>query len=60
LSSTKNTWRTRVVDPICDMIRHMGDGIDRLDARAWFARAAQPVRNRLLNAEVYELCEVMP
>lgn len=28
--------------------------------RAWFARAAQPVRNRLLNAEVYELCEVMP
>lgn len=62
LASVKNdvNWRTRVVEPVCDMIRHMGDEIDRFDASAWFARAAQPVRNRLLDAEVYEFCEVMP
>ena len=53
-------WRSRVVEPVCELIRHMGDEIERCDPRAWFARAALPVRNRLLSAEVYEFCEVMP
>lgn len=53
-------WRSQVVEPVCDMIRFMGDEIERYDPRGWFGRATVPVRNRLLNAEVYEYCEVMP
>ncbi len=53
-------WRTAVVEPICELIRYMGEAIDRHDWRAWHARSSVPVRNRLVNAEVYEFCEVMP
>lgn len=53
-------WRSKVVEPVCDMIRFMGDEIERHDPRAWFGRATVPARSRLLNAEVYEYCEVMP
>ncbi len=62
LAYVKNdeNWRTRVVEPVCDLIRFMGDEIERRDPRAWFGRATVPVRDRLLNAEVYEFCEVMP
>ena len=53
-------WRTAVVEPICDLIRHLGEAIDRHDWRSWHERAPVPVRSRLVNAEVYEFCEVMP
>ena len=53
-------WRTAVVEPICELIRYMGEAIDRRDWRAWHARSSVPVRARLVNAEVYEFCEVMP
>ena len=53
-------WRTAVVEPICELIRHLGEAIDRVDWQKWHASAPVPVRNRLVNAEVYEFCEVMP
>ena len=49
-----------VTEPICDLIRFMGEEVDRHDPRGWFAAAPLPVRERLVNAEVYEFCEVMP
>lgn len=55
-----SAWRRTVTQPICDLIRFMGAEVDRRDPQAWFASAPLPVRNSILNAEVYEFCEVMP
>jgi hypothetical protein len=49
-----------VVEPICELIRFMGHEIDRHDPHRWFAQLAIPVRNRLIDAEVYEYVEIMP
>ena len=53
-------WRTKVTEPICGLIRYLGEAIDRRDWRKWHADAPVPLRHRLANAEVYEFCEVMP
>jgi radical SAM protein with 4Fe4S-binding SPASM domain len=53
-------YRRNVVEPICELIRFMGHEIDRHDPHRWFAQLALPVRNRLVDAEVYEYVEIMP
>lgn len=53
-------YRRSVVEPICELVRFIGREIDRHDPRAWFARLPLPLRQRLLNAEVYEYVEIMP
>ncbi|MCX7157092.1 MAG: radical SAM protein [Rhodocyclales bacterium] len=53
-------YRQNVVEPICDLLRFMGREIDRHNPREWFARLPLPLRQRLLNAEVYEYVEIMP
>jgi len=62
LAYVKNdmSWRAQVTEPTCDLIRFMGEQVDRHDPHGWYARAPLPVRNRLANAEIYEFCEVMP
>ena len=62
LAYVKNdvSWRAHVTEPICDLIRFMGEEVDRYDPHGWYAKAPLPVRNRLVNAEIYEFCEVMP
>ena len=53
-------YRRNVVEPICDLLRFMGREIDRHDPHAWFARLPLPLRQRLVDAEVYQYVEVMP
>lgn len=53
-------WRENVSEPICDLIRFMGEEVDKYNPRRWFAEAPLPVRNKVANAEIYEFCEVMP
>lgn len=49
-----------MVEPICELIRFMGREIDRHDPHRWFSQLAIRVRNRLIDAEVYECVEIMP
>ena len=62
LAYVKNdgAWREGVTEPICELIRFMGEEVDRHDPDAWYRAASLAVRERLENAEVYEFCEVMP
>lgn len=53
-------YRKNVVQPICDLVRFMGREIDRHDPQAWFARLSVPVRQRLIDNEIYEYVEIMP
>jgi len=53
-------YRAAVVEPICELVRFLGDEIDRHDPRAWFASLPVPLRRQLTDAEVYEYVEVMP
>ncbi|MCK9380636.1 MAG: radical SAM protein [Sulfuritalea sp.] len=53
-------YRRNVVEPVCDLLRFMGREIDRHNPQAWFARLPLPLRQRLLDAEVYEYVEIMP
>jgi len=56
----ETAWRQNVTEPTCELIRFMGEEVDRHDPKGWFARAPMPVRKRLADAEIYEFCEVMP
>ena len=53
-------YRRTVVEPICDLLRFLGEEVDRHDPHAWYGRAALPLRNRVANCEAYEYVEIMP
>lgn len=53
-------YRRKVVEPVCELVKFLGEEIDRHDPRAWYARAPLAVRNEVANCEVYEYVEVMP
>jgi uncharacterized protein len=53
-------YRQNVVEPICELLRFIGQEIDRHDPHGWFSRLCLPVRKRLIDAEVYEYVEIMP
>lgn len=53
-------YRIKVVEPVCELVRFMGEEIDRRDPLAWWVKAPLKVRQELADAEVYEYVEVMP
>lgn len=53
-------YRSNVTDPICDLIRFMGQEIDRHSPLEWFKNVSSPVREKIMTCEVYEFVEVMP
>ncbi|HEY4696854.1 MAG TPA: radical SAM protein [Gallionella sp.] len=55
-----NNYRSKVVEPICELVRFLGREIDRHDPHAWYAKAPLAVRKTLRDCEVYEYVEIMP
>lgn len=53
-------YRRLVVEPVCELVRFLGEEIDRRDPHAWYAAAPLAVRNAVASCEVYEYVEVMP
>ncbi|TAK66001.1 MAG: radical SAM protein [Betaproteobacteria bacterium] len=53
-------YREDVVEPICDLVRFLGEEVDRHDPHAWFARMPLSVREQLASCAVYEYVEIMP
>lgn len=53
-------YRRNVVEPICSLVRFMGEEVDRHNPQRWFGRAPLSVRDRVANSEVYEYVEIMP
>ena len=53
-------YRDHVVEPICDLVRFLGEEVDRHDPHAWFARMPSSVRDRVAGCAVYEYVEIMP
>jgi len=53
-------YRDNVVEPICSLVRFLGEEVDRYDPHAWYARAPASVRERVADCAVYEYVEVMP
>jgi hypothetical protein len=53
-------YRRNVVEPVCELVKFLGEEVDRHDPHAWFAKAPLKVRNEIANCEVYEYVEVMP
>lgn len=53
-------YRSKVVEPICELVRFLGREIDRHDPHAWYAKAPLGVRKTLRDCEVYEYVEIMP
>jgi uncharacterized protein len=53
-------YRSAVVEPICELVRWLGEEIARHDPQAWFARLPVAQRRQLTDCEVYEYVEVMP
>ncbi|MBI1890985.1 MAG: radical SAM protein [Burkholderiales bacterium] len=53
-------YRINVTDPICDLIRFIGQEVDRYDLNGWYGALALPAQKELRDAEVYEYVEIMP
>ncbi|WP_051229014.1 radical SAM/SPASM domain-containing protein [Paludibacterium yongneupense] len=53
-------YREKVTDPICELVRFMGEEIDRHDPQAWFASLPLALRRQITDCEVYEYVEIMP
>jgi uncharacterized protein len=53
-------YRVNVVEPVCDLVRFMGEEIDRRDPLSWWIKAPLKARRELADCEVYEYVEVMP
>jgi len=53
-------YRREVVEPICELVKFMGEEIDRHNPQEWFANATLPVRKLITDCEVYEYVEIMP
>ena len=53
-------YRRNVVDPICDLIRHLGALIDSQRPQDWYAKLSPQLRRQLTDCEVFEYVEVMP
>lgn len=58
--SKDQSYRTRVVEPICDLLRFIGREIDRHSPREWYARLSPSLRRELTDCEIYEYVEIMP
>ena len=53
-------YRSNVVEPICELIRFMGQEIDKHNPQTWFEQLSLPVRKQIMDCKVYEYVEVMP
>lgn len=60
---TKNDlqYRNTVTDPICELVRFLGEEIDKYDPKQWYSSLEnESVRSAIADAEIYEYVEVMP
>lgn len=53
-------YRKHVTDPICELVRFMGQEIDRHRPAEWFAALPLAARKQITDCEVYEYVEIMP
>lgn len=53
-------YRQQVTDPICELVRFMGQEIDRHRPAEWFAALPLAARKQITDCEVYEYVEIMP
>lgn len=53
-------YRNAVVEPICELIRFMGQEIDRYDPQRWYDNASEAVKAEIESCEVYNYVEIMP
>ncbi|TAM03741.1 MAG: SPASM domain-containing protein [Paraburkholderia sp.] len=53
-------YRKNVTDPICELVRFMGQEIDRHRPAEWFAALPLAARKQITDCEVYEYVEIMP
>ena len=53
-------YRRNVVEPVCELVKFLGEEVDRHDPHAWYAKASLALRDAVANCEVYEYVEVMP
>jgi len=56
----ERAYRENVVEPICELVRFLGEEVDRHDPQAWYARMPLSVREVVAGCPVYEYVEVMP
>jgi radical SAM protein with 4Fe4S-binding SPASM domain len=53
-------YRKYVTEPICELVRSIGEMIDRYHPQQWFGKLPLPLRRELTDCEVYEYVEILP
>jgi radical SAM protein with 4Fe4S-binding SPASM domain len=55
-----SNYKINIVEPVCELVKFLGDEIDRYDYRSWFINQDLITQNLIRNNEIYEFVEVMP
>ena len=55
-----DSYRRDVVEPICSLIKFIGNEIDRHNPKEWFSKLSPSLRRELTDCPIYEYVEVMP
>lgn len=53
-------FRTNITEPICNLVRFLGNTMDKYDMAAWYGRQSPFVKQEILECPVYEYVEIMP
>lgn len=55
-----SNYRINVVEPVCDLVKFLGNEIDKYDYKNWFINQDLRIRNLIRDNEIYEFVEIMP
>lgn len=53
-------WRTGITDPVCELVRYLGQAVDRHDYAGWFAALPEALQREITDCPIYDYVEIMP
>ncbi len=55
-----DAWRRGITDPVCELVRHLGQTIDRYPLADWYAALPETLQREILDCPIYDYVEIMP
>jgi uncharacterized protein len=53
-------WRTKVVEPICELMRYIGNEIESYDLIKWFSKLEAEYQYQITECSTYKCTEIVP
>ena len=53
-------YRNKVVEPVCELVKYLGDAISRYDIKKWYNSLSEANKNEILYSKLYNYTEIVP